>query len=170
MNTHFWKNTFKGRLLLSIIAGALVAILISEGAFLLLRDTSDHLPQRIELVIPAGTAEQVAAGKSVLSIPSEMSFVVGDTLVVKNEDNVAHQLGPVWVPPASSASLTLDQANKFSYACTFQTTRYLGLDVRSRVTWGTRLQAFLMVGPPMMALFAIYNLVVWPLKPRKTTS
>lgn len=170
MNAHFWKSTLKGRVLLSIIAGTLISILISEGAFFLLKDTSDHTPQRVELVIPAGTAARVAAGQPVPSIPSDLSFVIGDTLVVKNEDVVAHQLGPVWVPPGTSASLKLDEANKFSYACTFQTSRYLGLDVRSRVTWLTRAQAFLMVGPPMIALIALYSLLVWPLKPRNAAT
>ncbi len=170
MNAHFWKHTFKGRLLISIIAGTLFAFVVSEGAFFMLRDTSDHTPQHIELVIPAGTAARVAAGQPVPSIPSDLSFVIGDTLVVKNDDDVAHQLGPVWVPPGASASLNLDEANKFSYACTFQTSRNLGLDVRSRVTWATRAQAFLMVGPPMIALIAIYSLLVWPLKPRKATT
>ena len=37
-----------------------------------------------------------------------MSFVVGDTLVVKNEDSVEHQLGPLWIPAGSSASMPLN--------------------------------------------------------------
>lgn len=169
MNAHFWKHTFKGRLLISILVGTLVSFVISEGAFFLLKDTSDHTPQRVELVIPAGTADRIATNQPV-PIPSDMSFVIGDTLVVKNEDNVAHQLGPVWVPPGASASLNLDEANKFSYSCTFQSNRYLGLDVQSRVTWETRAQAFFMVGPPMIAMIAIYSLLVWPLKPRKAAT
>ena len=97
----------------------------------------DRAPQRIELVIPAGTADQIASGQAVPSIPTDMVFVVGDTLVVKNEDTASHQLGPIWVPPGTSASLNLDTANRYSYACSFQPSRYLGLDVRSRVTCST---------------------------------
>src|SRR3972149_2383272 len=106
-------NTLPWRITLSLLAGLLLAWGMSEVAFLLLRDSSDHVPQKIELVIPAGTAERVARGEGVPAIPPEMVFVVGDTLVVKNEDSVSHQLGPVWVPAGAEASLALDVANKY---------------------------------------------------------
>lgn len=160
-------NTLFGRLTISLLLGLALAWVMSEIAFLILKDSSDHVPQHVELIIPAGTAERVAAGDTPPSIPSDMSFVVGDTLVVKNEDKVSHQLGPVWVPPGATASLALDQANRFAYACTFQPSRYFGLDVRSRVTVTTRLQALILAGPPMAALIAIYSIVIWPLQPRR---
>jgi hypothetical protein len=159
-------NTLGWRALLALAAGVLMAWGMSEMAFGLLKDGSDHTPQRIELVIPAGTAARIAAGEGVPSIPAELSFVVGDTLVVKNEDVVAHQLGPVWAPPGASASLQLDQPNQFAYACTFQPSRYLGLDVRPRVTLTTRLQALFFAGPPMGVLLLLYSLALRPLKPR----
>lgn len=159
-------NTLFGRLTISLLLGLALAWVMSEIAFLILKDSSDHVPQRVELIIPAGTAERVAAGEAPPSIPSDMVFVVGDTLAVKNQDTVSHQLGPVWVPPGATASFTLDQANKFSYACTFQPSRYIGLDVRSRVTTTTRLQALILAGPPMAALIAIYSLALWPLSRR----
>jgi len=159
-------NTLPGRILFSLALGLFLAWAMSEMTFLILKDTSDHVPQRVEIVIPAGTAEGVARGEAPPSIPADMTFVVGDTLVVKNEDSVSHQLGPVWVPPGASASLALDQAENFAYACTFQPGRTLGLDVRSRVTAITRLQALFLAGPPMAALIAIYSIVIWPLKPR----
>lgn len=158
-------NTLRGRIAVSILIGLGLAWAMSETAFLILKDSSDHAPQQVELVIPSGTAGRVAAGEAPPSIPSDLTFVVGDTLVVKNEDTVSHQLGPVWVPPGAEARLVLDQADKFSYACTFQPGRYLGLDVRSRVTLTTRLQALILAGPPMAALIAIYSIALWPLKP-----
>jgi hypothetical protein len=145
--------------------GLLIAWGLSEGSFWILKDSSDHTPQRVELVIPAGTAERVARGEASPTIPKEMVFVVGDTLVVRNEDTVAHQLGPVWTPPGATASLLLDTVNKFAYACTFQPTRYFDLDVRPRVTWTTRLTAISFAGPPMAVLMFLYSLVIWPLKP-----
>ena len=159
-------NAILTRIGISLALGLLLAWALSEASFLILKDKSEHAPQRVELVIPAGTADKVAQGQAVPSIPTDMVFVVGDTLVVKNEDTTAHQLGPVWVPPGSSASLTLDQANRFSYQCTFQPTKYLGLDVRSRVTWTTRITAILLAGLPTSAIIAIYSLVVFPMKPK----
>ena len=152
------------RIGISLALGLAIAWLIAEGSFVILRDKSDHAPQRIELVIPAGTADKVAAGQAVPSLPADMVFVVGDTLVVKNEDTTSHQLGPVWAPPGTSASLNLDTANRYSYACSFQPSKYLGLDVRSRVTMATRIIAILFAGIPTGAMFAIYSFVAFPLK------
>jgi hypothetical protein len=163
---NFLLHTIKGRIVLVVVIGALLSIALSEVSFLLLKENSDHAPQRIELIIPAGTAERVAAGQPIPSIPADMSFVVGDTLVVKNEDSVSHQLGPVWVPPGASASLALDRESKFAYACSFQTSRYLGLDVRARVTMQTRLVALILVAPATILLLALYSIVAIPLKPR----
>ncbi len=157
-------NTPLTRVGLCLSLSLILAWVMSEGAFWILKDSSDHVPQRMELVIPAGTAERVARGEQPPTIPTAMVFVVGDTLVVKNEDTVAHQLGPVWAPPGTSASLLLDTANQFAYQCTFQPSRYFDLDVRSRVTWTTRWQAILLSGPPMAVLMFLYSLVIWPLR------
>ncbi len=164
MNTAILK-----RIGLSMAIGLLVAWGLAEVSFVVLKNNSDHTPQRIELVVPAGTADQVAAGQAVPSIPADMVFVVGDTLVVKNEDTVSHQLGPIWVPSGTSASLNLDTANRYSYACSFQPSKYLGLDVRSRVTLATRLIAILFAGIPTGAMFALYSFVAFPLRAKPET-
>lgn len=151
-------------MLISLLIGTLLGWGMSEVAFALLRDSSDHAPQQVELVIPAGTAERVAAGQADPALPPDMVFVVGDTLVVKNEDSASHQLGPVWVPPGASARLALNQADKFSYTCSFQPSRYLGLDVRSRVTMTTRILGTVLAGPPMGILLGLYSLILWPVR------
>jgi hypothetical protein len=152
------------RFLAAMAIGIALAWAMSEAAFVLLKDSSDHAPQQVELVIPAGTAARVAAGEAVPALPPDLVFVVGDTLVVKNDDDTSHQLGPVWVPPGASASLALGQADKYSYACTFQPSRYQGLDVRPRVTARTRVLAVILAGPPMGILIGLYSLVIWPVR------
>jgi hypothetical protein len=148
----------------SLVLGLLFAGIIAEGSYALLKDKSDRAPERIELVIPAGTAGRVAAGQAVASIPTDMTFVAGDTLVVRNEDAASHQLGPIWVPPGSSASLNLDQANQYSYSCSFQPNRYIGLDVRPRATLGTRIVAILFAGLPTGVMLAVYSFVAFPIR------
>jgi len=148
------------RILVSIAAGLLLGLLISEVTYRFNSDGTDRSPQRIELVIPAGTAAQVAAGVPVDTLPREMVFVEGDTLVVKNEDTTSHQLGPVWVPPQSTGSLVLDRADRYSYSCSFQPTRFIGLDVRPTVTTGSRIQAMLVLGLPLGGLIAVYSFLL----------
>lgn len=164
MAYRLFNNPIARRLAVSMLLGVVLAWGMSEIAFALLKDSSDHVPQQVQLVIPDGTAKRVAAGQADPSLPADMVFVVGDTLVVKNDDQVSHQIGPVWVPPGSSARMTLDQADKFSYACSFEPSRYLGLDVRSRVTTRTRLLALVLAGPPMGILIGLYSIVLWPVR------
>ncbi len=156
------------RLALALAIGLILGWVLSEGAFLLLRDKSDHTPGRVVLVIPAGTASRVAVGEEPPGIPADLSFVVGDTLVIKNEDSAFHQVGPILAPPGTSASLTLDQADKYAFTCSIRPSRYLGLDVRPRVTLLTRLFAVLMSGPPMGVLIGLYSLVIWPIRQPET--
>lgn len=139
----------------------------SEIAFRYLKEETDRTPQMVSIVIPAGTAAQVEAGEPVPSIPSEMAFVLGDTLQVKNEDSVNHQLGPLWIPAGTSASLSLDHADKYAYTCSFQPTRYLGIDVNKPTTLGTRITALSMATPVTAALLFVYSILIWPLDPNE---
>jgi len=150
------------RVIVSLAISAVMALGFSEGAYLFSPDRLIRGPQRVEVVIPAGTAQLIASGQVVSSLPPELRFVQGDTLVVVNQDDTSHQLGPVWVPPGSSGSILLVEASQFSYACTFQPSRYQGIDVQKPVTSATRLQAVAIIGLPTAALLSIYSYILFP--------
>ena len=152
------------RILLSVAAGLLISALISEFSYIFLRTPQDRGPQQIVLVVPAGTAERVARGEAEPSIPADMIFVVGDTLIVRNQDNVAHRLGPLFIPAGAEASLKLDTIASYAYECTFRPGQYIGLDVREATTLRTRLVGILFGGLPMGALFAVYAVLGIPYK------
>lgn len=147
------------RMAVGMLIGCLFGWLLSDISYIFTPDkqAAQREPQIIELVIPFGTAEQVQQGVYNRSLPANMTFVQGDVLKVKNEDAVAHQLGPLWVPPNTSSVMTLDTAADFSYTCSFQPTKTIGLDVRERVTAGTRIQAMLAIGLPSGMMLAIYS-------------
>jgi hypothetical protein len=149
------------RVVASLMIGMLAAGLVSELGFYL-QDTTSRAAQTIELVIPLGAREMALQHESVL--PDSMEFVVGDVILVRNEDTVAHTFGPLYVPAGTSASLTLNQPENLSYTCSFQPTQAFGLDVREPLTLATRLQGILLAGIPMGILLAVYSLVAWPLK------
>ena len=151
------------RLGISLLLGLLIGIAVSEIPFIFLRETA-RPPQEIVLTIPRGTAEQVARGEQPPSIPENMIFVVGDTLVVKNEDSVDHKLGTLWIPAGSSAGLPLGKEESFAFECSFQPGKYLGLDVREALTLSTRLYGILFAGLPMSILIALYSFVIPPKK------
>ena len=157
------KSFLIKKLLLSGLLGLLSGILVSEVPFLFMQKTG-RAPREIVLTIPAGTADQVARGEQPPSIPQNMAFVVGDKLVVRNEDSVDHKLGPLWIPANSSAQLSLDQAESLAYECSFQPGKYLGLDVGEPLTLQTRIYGIFFVAFPMAILFALYMLMIAPRK------
>jgi hypothetical protein len=157
------KNFVIKRILLSIVLGLFLGTLISEVPFLFLRDTA-RAPRDVILTIPLGTAVQVARGEQPPSIPQNMTFVVGDRLVVKNDDSVEHKLGPLWIPAHSTAQLALDQEADFAFECSFQPTKYFGITVNEPLTSGTRLFGILFVAVPMAILTALYTLFLAPKK------
>jgi hypothetical protein len=153
-------NTFTvKRILVSILLGILVAAVTIEISYQVLK-RENREPQQIQLVIPAGTAQNVASGQVPPSIPEDMTFVVGDTLVVVNQDEVDHQLGPLWIPAGTSASLNLDTEENYILECSFQPTKVFGMDVLQPVTLGTRLTGILFAGFPLGALFAVYSILL----------
>ena len=154
------------RLLLTMVLGFLLAIGIDEFTFIFMKSEAGRGPQRIELVIPNGTAAKVARGEANPALPDKMVFVQGDTLVIINKDSANHRLGALFIPSDTSASLTLNQADNLTYSCSFQPTKYFGLDIREPVTFSTRLEGILISGLPLGILFMIYSLLVWPLKPK----
>ena len=129
------------RLVITILVSVVVVAAINEGAYLFQKEKYDRPPKTIQMVIPAGTAERLAEGESIDSIPEKMVFVIGDVLEVINQDAVSHQLGPVWVPAGATGRLELNEPNRYAYSCSFSNTRYLGLDVRKPTGLDTRLSA-----------------------------
>src|SRR4026209_2851542 len=147
------------RILFSLLIGLLLGVVISEIPFIFLRETA-HPPQEILLTIPEGAADQVARGQQPPSIPESMIFVVGDILVVQNQDVVDHKLGPLWIPANSSARLSLDREGSLAFECSFQSDNYLGLDVHQSLTLSTRIYGIWYAGLPMAILIALYSLVM----------
>ena len=142
-----------------MLIGIAIGVAISEFSFIFLRETA-RPPQEVILTIPAGTAEKVARGEQPPSIPQDMVCVVGDTLVIKNEDNVDHKLGQLWIPASSSAQLALNDEQNMAFECSFQPGNYLGLDVRQSLTFGTRIYGGLYAGIPLGILILLYSFVV----------
>jgi hypothetical protein len=150
------------RFLICIAVGILIAIPLSELGFSMEGNNASRPPKSIVLDIPPGTSAKVAAGTSVL--PQDLTFVLGDTLVVNNQDSVAHTLGPLFIPPGSSASMNLNHIGNLSYVCSFQPTKYQGLNVQDALTLATRFEGIFIAGFPLGILFALYSLILRPLK------
>jgi hypothetical protein len=155
--------------LLWLTAVTTVAVVVfNELAFKIYGEDRDRAPTVIELVIPDGTAEKVARGESEPSIPDELNFILGDVLVVINEDSQTHELGPVLVPAGSRGALSLDNSDEFTYSCSFRPNRFLGLSVQPPTDFITRLEGIFFSVPATVSVLFLYSLLVRPIKPEDT--
>ena len=165
MDKNFDIKPYFYRLLIVTAISFLLVFAFSELAFQFQKDKSiNRPPDTITLVVPEGTAQQIAAGEDPPTIPSEMTFVLGDILEVRNEDVVTHQLGPLYIPAGSTATLPLYEAENFSLGCSFQKNNYLGIDVREPTTIFTRLLAMLTAGPATVLFLYLNSLLFFPIK------
>lgn len=144
------------RILFALALGIILGAVMTEVAYLSLR-RENREPTVVELTIPAGTAELIRKGQSPLEIPRDMRFVVGDTLKVINQDTENHQLGLLYIPAQSSASLKLESVENMAIECSFQTGNYLGITVQEPVTLRTRISGYFFAGFPLGTLFAVYS-------------
>ncbi len=56
---------------------------------------------------------------------------------------VEHQLGPLWIPAGSSASMPLKPHQKYAFQCSFVPTKIFGLDVAEPTDWGYTLVGYI---------------------------
>ena len=159
-----FRNPVVKRVLVFSIVGLIFGTLLTETAFMFMPGMDTRPPQQVVLVIPPGTAQRLAQGQQPPSIPQGLRFVVGDTLVVRNEDSVNHQLGPLWIPAGSSASMPLDTSQNYSFQCSFVQTKVFGIQVDQPLTIGTRLEGIVVGGIPIAMLVVLYSLLIWPPK------
>jgi plastocyanin len=95
-----------------VIAAATPLLLL---ALVLTRNT----PQTQSFTITEGTRAAIVAGKTPENaIPSSLSFKVGDTLEINNEDSEAHTYAFIVLRPGETARHTFRQAGVFIGACT----------------------------------------------------
>lgn len=152
------------RIALCMLGSLVIGAAISEASFYFLHQGEARPPRIVELDIPAGTADRVARGQADPALPVNMTFIVGDTLLVRNADSVVHQLGPLLIPSGTQASMKLDTEQDYAVTCSFQPSKYLGLDVLSPITLTTRIVGVLETGLNLGFLITAYSLFALPLK------
>jgi hypothetical protein len=166
MKTDQYFSPILQRIFILAIISAVLVLGFSELAYQIFGEDVSRRPTTIELNIPRGTSLRIENGEAIPEIPEEMVFVVGDTLLVNNMDLVDHQLGPLWIPSGTSASLKMDQKQNVAYTCTFQSSRYLGLTIKEAITWKSRLGALAYAAPPTLVFLLVYSIVMFPIKPK----
>jgi hypothetical protein len=74
-------------------------------------------PRTVEVVVPAGTQQRLDAGEAVVVMPSLIELRVGDTLLIRNDDDVDQTVGPYSVGAGAELSLTYGVAGRYEGYC-----------------------------------------------------
>ena len=86
------------------------------------------------IVIPAGTAERLAAGDTTDAPPHSFELILGvrDVLVIQNEDSAWHQVGPYRVAPGHTLQQRFSRPGTIQAACTITASQQVEIVVRER--------------------------------------
>ncbi len=103
---------------------------------------------RREILIPAGTADLIAAGQNPLDLPSNWSFRSGDVLVLDNRDVADHYVGAWFAPYGEVTEVTMEASA--TVFCTLHPAGQIIIDVTPRRSdWALAVPPTLMIGPAL---------------------
>jgi plastocyanin len=108
----------RGRRRLVTVIVAVVLVALAAGAVaLLVGGTGGDGGAQLRYVVPAGTGARLDAGEAVEILPRLLEIDAGDTVVVVNEDDRAHVVGPFSVRAGETTSYTFDEPGRYLGAC-----------------------------------------------------
>jgi len=107
------------RFLAALVAVLLLGAAIGTSAWWLGRDEAraegsvDHT-----FIVPLGTGSKVDNGDRVEILPRDLEVRVGDRLVVVNNDDRAHDVGPWTVAGQNTFTFTFKEVGRYDSRCT----------------------------------------------------
>ena len=115
------------RLALALFAATgLLAVALSVGLSRMI-GPGESVEQTI--VIPAGTATLLAAGQDVAIIPDDLRFRLRDRLIVVNQDNATHRVGPFTVLPGGRLEKLFSEAATIDGFCSLHASGRITIDI-----------------------------------------
>jgi hypothetical protein len=103
-----------------------------------------------ELVIPRGTSELIASGLNPLDIPKEWDFISGDTLLLRNEDDVHHWIGQWFVDAGDTTIVELQPVYAGVLVCSVHPSGQIDIRVEpGGYDWKLPLFPALLLGVPL---------------------
>lgn len=111
--------------------------------------------QTVQLAIPAGAAEAVAAGRRDAALPDQLELRKGDTLAIRNEDSSVHRVGTAVVPPGHTVRVVVTPAllGAAGLVCSFHPSGSIGVAPLARpAIWHTVIPTLLAGVPLAFAL------------------
>jgi hypothetical protein len=79
---------------IALIAISVVALVVAGVLVMRLVSSEEASGEVVTFVVPAGTADKVAQGEKIEIMPREVRLDVGDSLVIRNDDDTTALVGP----------------------------------------------------------------------------
>lgn len=130
---HLLTSSAARHLLLWMFGGFVVGWLVSVLWWAMLEPAGNDAP--VEIVIPPGAAERIAAGQRVPGVPSVIRAGRSGTVRITNNDSVEHYLAGNLIRPGAVADIR-PARTEGQIACTFHSAGVVGyqLDERPPIT------------------------------------
>ena len=109
---------------------AVLAVLALAGAAAILFWPSATSAEVREVVVPAGTQERIDAGETIELLPGTFEVSVGDRLIIVNDDNATHQVGPYIVGPGQRIEQQVLGPGRIEGVCTLHPSGEVAIVVR----------------------------------------
>lgn len=149
-----------GQLLPGLLGGLAVGVVLSLAAAAATGNLGRRGPELVLVAIPPGTAERIASGTSLSPIPADLRLRPGDTLVVRNDDRVAHRFGGYTIAPGTVLSLPIAVGDRGRFVCTFHPSGTLALDVAEPASPAGIATTSLVIGLPLGLLLGGLSLLL----------
>lgn len=90
--------------------------------------------RQLVIVIPPGTASQIEAGQNGNTPPHRIELTLGvrDVLIIQNEDNAWHQVGPYRIAPGHTLVQRFSRPGTVRASCTMYPSREVEIVVHER--------------------------------------
>ena len=116
-----------------VLAGfAALAVLMVVFTVGLARLVGQPAGEERVVVIPQGTAERIAAGERVELLPADLRFRLRDTLVVVNDDDTTHQVGPFTVAAGQRLEKRFSEAATLEGSCSLHPSGSITIEITDR--------------------------------------
>lgn len=147
----------------TLAGGALFGAAFGFVAWRTFADAAEaRVAERVLVSIPAGTGSRltgpVAPGQSPAPgglPPAAVRLTSGDTLVLRNDDTQAHQVGDYSIAPGAVLELTVGQADAGRFRCTFVQSGSFVLDVIPPLQPATLMVPAALIGMPVGGMFGL---------------
>jgi hypothetical protein len=101
-----------------LVAGGVVVVALIVVLVVLAAGNGGRDARTYRYVIPAGTGARIDAGEKVDLVPSRLVTHVGDRLVLRNDDDRAHHMGPLVVDAHGVLRMRFARAGTIEGVCT----------------------------------------------------